>query len=112
MPNLVERQVEEAVVLEERAAVAPPHDFKKFRLGFRQRRRKIPSGFLGNFRSCAIDDDIDGVGMLWKSGIELPLALPPVEIRRDKLACIGRNGKIGADVGDRACGQQKPQNDR
>ena len=91
---------------------APPHDFKWLRLRLRQRCRKILSGFRGEFRSCAVDDDINSVGVLRKGGVELPLALPPIKIGRDELTRIRRNGKIGADICDRARGQDEPQYDR
>ena len=98
------RQEQQSVAFKQGIGVRPLHELKEVGAGLegfgKRRGRGIRPLWAG-----AIDDDDDQVCTLWKSLVDGELALAPGQPRRNQLAAVGGQCKVGRGIVRRKAGQ-------
>jgi hypothetical protein len=98
--HLVERQQEQAVALEEGAALRQPHGADVARV-LPQPGRQRGGRLVGQFRRRGVDHRHDGVGLPGEGRVERGPLPPPLEVGGEQLRRVGGDGEVAPDVEQR-----------
>jgi hypothetical protein len=95
--DLVRRQIEQAVVLEERAALGLRHRLEALRL-LRERGGEFVRGGIGEFLGGRLNDDQQCRAALRKRLVDGLAARSPLGLRLDQLADVGADSEVMDDI--------------